>query len=322
MKAGEAVEEFLAQLERARGASPHTAAAYRRDLAQFFNYLAGRREAPIPARIAGHWPDIEVERVGRLEVRGFLAALSQKDAERSTLNRKLGALKAFYRYLCRRDGLESAPTDGIRLRKAPRRLPRVLAEEEVQQLLDVRPADTPLLLRDWAIMELLYSTGMRVGALVGMDLEDLSAGLEWARVVGKGGKEQTLPVGAAAGAALSAYLAARGEIVARAWPANNRRAPEPRALFVSRGGYRLTARWVQGRIRLHTLGQGLARVTPHAFRHSFATHLLSAGADLRVVSELLGHASLSTTQVYTHVDAQRLAGAYLAAHPRAREGKP
>ncbi len=321
MKAQEAVAEFLAHLAFGRAASPHTVAAYRRDLAQFFNYCGGSYRGRIPAHIEGEWPAVEVEGVERLDVRGFLSALSAQGASRATLNRKLGALKALYRRLCQEGRLEAAPTDGVRLRKLPRRVPRVLAADEVKDLLDARPAATPLVLRDWAIMELLYSTGMRVGTLVHIDRDHLSTGLDWVRVTAKGGKEQALPVGQAAAAALAEYLKVRREIASTVWPANNRREPEPEALFISRGGYRLTARWVQARVRLLTMGQGLRRTSPHSFRHCFATHLLSAGADLRAVQELLGHSSLSTTQIYTHVDTQRLRAGLLAAHPRAREGK-
>lgn len=319
MKAENAVEDFLAQMAHARGASPHTLAAYRRDLAQFFNYYAGSYAGRIPAHIEGEWPEVEVEAVQRLDVRGFLSALSELGLSRPSLNRKLGALKAFYRHYCKATGAEAAPTDGIRLRRVPRRVPRVLAEDDVKSLLDQRPAATPLFLRDWAIMELLYSTGMRVGTLVGIDLDHLSAALDWVRVTGKGGKEQVLPIGAAAAAALSEYLKVRGEIAAM--PARGPRpgSPEPAALFVSAGGARLSVRWVQGRVRLHTMGRGMRRTTPHTFRHTFATHLLSAGADLRSIQELLGHSSLSTTQKYTQVDAERLRRACLEAHPRAQD---
>ena len=317
MNAAGAVRDYLAHL--AQRASPHTAAAYGRDLAQFFNHLGGSWEGAPPCHVEDEWPEVQVENVTRLDVRGFLSRLSECGASRTTLNRKLGALKSFFRHLCESGILRSAPTDGVRLRRVEKRQPRVLPEADVKQLLDTRPGETPLLLRDWAVMELLYSTGMRVGTLVRIDLDDLSVGLDWVRVIAKGGKEQHLPVGEAAISALSHYLEARAEILALPPRGKNKREPEPHALWITGGGYRMTDRSVMARVKLHTEGQGLS-ASPHTFRHSFATHLLSAGADLRSIQELLGHASLSTTQKYTHVDLARLRAGYLAAHPRAGEG--
>jgi len=312
-----AVRDYLAYL--AQRASPHTAAAYGRDLVQFFNHLGGSYEGAPPCRVEAAWPDVEVESVTRLDVRGFLSRLAESGASRTTLNRKLGALKAFFRHLCEGGVLRTAPTDSVHLRRVEKKQPRVLAEGDVAELLDTRPGETPLLLRDWAIMELLYSTGMRVGTLVRIDLDDLSVGLDWVRVVAKGGKEQHLPVGEAAVSALSHYLGARGEILSMPPRGPVRREPEPAALWITGGGYRITDRSVKARVRRHTQGQGLS-ASPHTFRHSFATHLLSAGADLRSIQELLGHASLSTTQKYTHVDLARLREGYEASHPRAGEG--
>jgi integrase/recombinase XerC len=322
VKAEAAVCRFLDNLSHGRARSPHTVDAYRRDLIQFFNYLGGSGEGVIACRVEEDWPDVEAETVNRLDIRSFLSYLTQRGFSRQTLNRKLGALKAFYRFLCEEGTLKSPPTNGVRLRRVEVKQPSVMDKDEVGQLLNMRPGQTPLLLRDWAIMELLYSTGMRVGTLVRLDLDDLSDELDWVRVVHKGGKEKALPIGESAATALRAYLEqARPELRSKPLPQGAASGPSPRALFVSNGGRRISARWVQGRVRLHTVGKGMANITPHVFRHSFATHLLEAGADLRAIQELLSHSSLSTTQKYTHVDMARLRSSYDQAHPRAQRSK-
>lgn len=241
-------------------------------------------------------------------VRRFVADLHGKGLGGRSLARVLSSWRAFYRYLARDHGFEVDPCAGVRAPRAPRRLPHVLSPDEARQLLEA-PASTPLELRDRAMFELFYSSGLRLSELVGLDLARLHLAQGTVEVIGKGRKTRIVPVGSAALAAIRAWLPARA-----AWAKG-----DTRALFIDRAGTPLAPRTVQTRLHRWGSKQGLApRVHPHMLRHSFASHLLQSSGDLRAVQELLGHSSISTTQVYTHLDFQHLAQAYDAAHPRAR----
>jgi integrase/recombinase XerC len=220
----------------------------------------------------------------------------------------LSSRRAFYRYLARDHGFEVDPCAGVRAPKAPRKLPHVLSPDEARQLLEA-PASTPLELRDRAMFELFYSSGLRLSELVGLDMARLHFAQGSVEVIGKGSKTRIVPVGSAALTAIRAWLPAREQ-----WATG-----ETRALFIDRAGTPLAPRTVQARLYRWGLKQGLvSRVHPHMLRHSFASHLLQSSGDLRAVQELLGHSSISTTQVYTHLDFQYLAQVYDAAHPRAK----
>lgn len=298
---GEALEGFLLYLKSEKQASPCTIEAYRVDVEQFAAFVTGRagREAG-PAAV-----DIWM-------VRRYLGWLNQAGLQRSSINRKLAALRSFYRYLLRVEQVQSSP---VALLSGPRRekkLPGCLSHAEVEKLLGI-PATTPLGLRDRAILEILYASGIRVAELVGLDQEDLDLVAGYARVLGKGRRERVVPVGHYAVKALEDYLyRARPELAARRNP------PEQRALFLNHLGGRLTTRGVRERLS-HYVEKAALRsgVSPHTIRHTFATHLLEGGADLRVIQELLGHIRLATTQIYTHISQTQLREVYLQFHPRA-----
>lgn len=288
------VDDFLAALAAQRRASPHTLKAYRRDLL--------RAERLLPALGVDHLASLTPPQVRRL-----VAALAREGLGGRSIARLLAALRAYYRHLLDGHGLLADPTAGIAAPKSPRRLPATLDVDHLARLLDF-VAEDPLARRDRALFELLYSSGLRLAEVVALDRTDLDLGDASARVTGKGNKTRVVPVGRRAHAALVDWLALR-----RTLPGDGA------ALFVSRRGGRLSARAVQQRLRHWADRQGIdRRVYPHLLRHSCASHLLESSGDLRAVQELLGHASLATTQVYTHVDFQYLARVYDAAHPRAR----
>ena len=292
------LQRFEAHLRDERRLSPHTLCNYRRDLQAAAAYC---REQGITG-----W-----EQLAPPQVRGWAAQLHRRGLSGRSVQRSLSALRSFCRYLIEQDVLQHNPALDVRAPKSPRRLPHSLDADALQSLLDT-PADDWLSQRDLAMMELMYSSGLRLAELVGLDLADLDLQSAEARVLGKGGKTRIVPVGRKALHALRAWL-----------PVRARHCPDTQhALFINRQGGRLGARSVQQRFRRLALKAGFGgRLHPHALRHSFATHMLESSGDLRAVQELLGHANLSTTQVYTHLDFQHLAQVYDQAHPRARNRK-
>jgi integrase/recombinase XerC len=285
------ISRYLRHLSEERRYSPHTVNNYARDLARL-------REAT-----GDDWARVRVH-----HIRALVAKLHRQGAESRSLQRLLSSMRGFFRFLLREGVVDANPALDVRAPKAGRKLPGVLDVDQVAQLLTL-PGDDPLAVRDRAILELFYSSGLRLAELVGLDLVDVDLADAQLRVTGKGGKARDLPVGRHAAEALKAWLVVRAMLVA----------PGEKALFVGRGGRRLGARSVQARLARHAGLQGLdRRVHPHMLRHSFASHLLESSGDLRAVQELLGHADISTTQVYTHLDYQHLAKVYDAAHPRAR----
>lgn len=287
-----AVEAFLLELRVERGLSPLTIAAYRRDLAQFAEHAGvAWRDDPQP-------------------LMDFVAGLQRRASRGSTQARKSAAVRSFYAFALR-EGV--ATRDVPALVDAPRPgtyLPDVLAADEVVCILDAPPADTAVGLRDRAMLEVLYACGLRVSELVGLDTDRIDLERQQVRVIGKGNKERRVPMGDEARERLHRYISGpRAE-----WTAGR----PTQAAFVSQRGRRLTRESTWRLVRRWTQASGLARrVTPHTFRHSFATHLLEGGADLRVVQALLGHASISTTQLYTHLTGERVREVYARAHPRA-----
>ena len=294
---------FLGYLRDQRNCSPATIRAYRSDLDQFLAFLAARERALLQSPGS----------IDPLVIRAFLANLHERRESRSTTARKLAALRSFFRFLVREGVIEENPGRSVRTPKVERKLPRLLSENEVVALLETPDASSIRGKRDRAILELLYATGMRVGELVSIDLEDVDWGEGTILVLGKGSKERHVLFGEKAKAALRDYLAAR-----RAQPPRGSRSPSPDALFVNARGGRLTDRSIRSIIaeRLRECASA-HRISPHGLRHSFATHLLDRGADLRAIQELLGHASLSTTQRYTHVSTEQMLRVYRKAHPRA-----
>ena len=289
------IAAFVRHLDRERNASGHTQRAYRKDLEQFLVHARGvlRRE-PAPAD------------VDHLLIRSFLARLHERGLKKTSAARKLAALRTFFRWLCREGVLEKNPARALLSPRTERRIPVHLDEEEVAAFLAV-PGEGLGPARARAILELFYATGIRCGELVGLDTEDVDRTARVIRVLGKGRKERVVPFGKPAASALDAYTTYRDGV-----------RPRTDALFVNRNGGRLTDRYVRYTVAARVLQvAGARRISPHALRHSFATHLLERGADLRAIQELLGHASLSTTQRYTHVNARHVLDVYKKTHPRA-----
>jgi len=294
-----AVDAWLGELAQQRRLSPHTVAGYRRDLAALLE-LAAAAGGLAPA-------DLQV-----LHIRGFAAQLHARGLSGRSLARTLSAWRGFYRWLGGRGLAAQNPVEGVRAPKSPKALPKVLSPDEANRLLDA-PGETLLDLRDQAIFELFYSSGLRLAELAALDIDclaDVAAGE--VRVLGKRGKPRLVPVGSQARASLAAWAARRAELAG----------PDEGALFVGRYGARLGVRMIELRLKRRALLMGLpTHVHPHMLRHSFASHVLQSSGDLRAVQEMLGHASIASTQVYTHLDFQHLAGVYDKAHPRAKRAK-
>ncbi len=293
--------DFLAYLELERGLSRNTLQAYRSDLLQFGEFLDRRGLDPVHATHG--------------ELAAFLTELARGDGDHppaapTTLGRKVACLRSFYRHLRREGIMEHDPTAELHGPRKPQRLPRVLSRDEVARLLEQPQGAGALALRDRALLELMYACGLRASEAVGIELRDvdLEEGMLCAR--GKGSKERIVPVGRQAVAALRAYLrSGRGELLGEL---------AEQRLFVNRRGGPLTRQGLYKIVQGHARRAGLEeRMSPHTLRHSFATHLLAGGCDLRSLQEMLGHADLATTQVYTHLSADRLKDAYFSAHPRA-----
>ena len=275
----------------ARGMGEKTRRAYGVDLAQLAEWASAR--------------ELDPHSLTHRELRHFAGVVSERGAMKSTVARKLAAIRTFYRHLVERGELEANPAELVSSPKKDSYLPKVLRPDEVSDLLERIPGSTPLDLRDRALLELAYAAGLRAEELVNLDVKNLHADAEEVRVEGKGGRTRVVPVGEHAWRALERYLA-RGRTVLGTG--------ESEALFLSKTGKRLSTSDVRRRLRLQTRRAG---ISPHTLRHSFATHLLEGGADLRTIQELLGHSSISTTQTYTRVESKRLKKAYARSHPRA-----
>ena len=322
----ELIDRYLRYLQYERNASPHTIRNYGSDLRQFRNFL--KRPGPE----AGSGPD--VRSVDVLKLRAYLAMLFQNQKQKTSIARKIASIRAFFKFLTREGVIETNPCLGVATPKLPKKLPRIMTEEETNNLLD-RVAEaaregSPMLKRDRAILELLYASGLRVSELRGLNLGDVNLGAKMVKVIGKGRKERMVPFGRKAAAALSDYLPVRERIL-REHPTTE---PDDRgakpdqdkpgkkkanpALFLNARGSRLTARSIDRLVRKYVRLYGPnVKVSPHGLRHAFASHLLAEGADLRAIQEMLGHASLSTTQKYTQVSIQQLIEVYDKAHPKA-----
>lgn len=299
-----AVDGFLRSLRIERNASPLTLKAYAEDFNSFFDYLQDRvGRFPAPDEI-----DIRL-------LRGYVAYLHECQYSKTTIARRLACLRSFFRYCCREKLTTSNPAKALRMPRTGRKLPSFLTTQQTVQLVEAPPTDEPSGIRDKAMLETMYSAGLRVAELVGMNVSDWDRDANVLRVRGKGRKERISPVGRMASAALDEWLAVR-KVSPSARP------DEQDAMFLNRFGRRLTTRSVGRMLEKYTKLTGLdAKISPHTLRHTFATHMLDGGADLRSVQELLGHKSLTTTQIYTHVSTQRMRETYDKAHPHAQAKK-
>jgi integrase/recombinase XerC len=305
------IEQFLTHLRYQRNASPHTVRNYASDLYQFHHHLTHT-----PA--GDSRPEPELGQVDNLTIREFLGALYQRKNRKSSVARKLAALRSFLKYLAGQNVIPTNPAKMVASPKQEKYLPEYLTADAITELLEAPGTGTTLALRDRAILELFYGTGIRVSELVGLDQDDLDLEGGYIRVLGKGRKERIVPFGRKAADAIKVYLAVRRDLCRK--DSGTGHAAGGDAVFRNFRGSRLTTRGVAGIVDRHVvrLAQKL-RVHPHTLRHTFATHMLNAGADLRSIQELLGHESLSTTQKYTHVSTEQLVRVYLSCHPRAKK---
>ena len=294
------LDDFLGYLAVERGASPHTISAYGGDLRAYLKFLGERSTDPLKA--------------SREDVTSFMSELQRQRMAPSTVERKIAAVKSFYSFLARESLADTHPTVDLRLPKVPARLPQVISIADAERLLSQPFPQGPVGHRERAVLEVLYGCGLRVSELTGLDLLDLDLEGGFVRVMGKGGKERLVPVAGAAQTALAEYLS-RGRPFLRAKKASTRQ--DPSAVFLNVRGGRLTRQAVFGIVRTYGERAGL-QLHPHTLRHSFATHMLQGGSELRALQEMLGHADISTTQVYTHVDRAHVREEYLTTHPRAR----
>ncbi|MDH3656012.1 MAG: tyrosine recombinase XerC [Myxococcales bacterium] len=299
------IDAFAQYLADERRSAPRTVETYVRDLRSFRDFL---REQGLP---------LDARELDIVALRGFLSSLFRNN-QASTMKKKVSAIRSFFKFLLKRHLIDQNPASGLRSPKIAKSLPRFLTVDQAFRVMDAPPKEEkrakPLMVRDQALLETLYGTGVRVGELAGMNVNDCDFSASSVRVLGKGGKERIVPLGRSSLGALQLYLPARSSLLVRA------KEGDAEALWLSRNGKRLSVRQMQNIVRRHgTLGARRGDLHPHAMRHTCATHLLDAGADLRSIQELLGHSSLSTTQRYTHVSVDRLMEVYDRAHPLAKD---
>jgi tyrosine recombinase XerD len=293
------IHQFINYLKVERNYSQHTVDSYNRDLSDFMKFLSDEnKNSP------------SIESIDHLSIRSYLADLQSRQLSRTTVVRRLSSIRSFFKYLCKRGHLESDPTSTLSSPKVQRKLPNFLEVAEIEALLSAPDKEDIIGLRDQAILELLYSTGMRVSELLALDLPDIDHLNTIVKVRGKGKKERIIPIGGYAMSAIDKYLKERHKLKVK---------KSNQALFVSERGNRIPDRQsINRRVKQYAQSAGIKKnVTAHTLRHTFATHLLNAGADLRSIQELLGHEKLATTQIYTHVSADRLKEVYEKTHPRA-----
>jgi integrase/recombinase XerC len=299
----EQLRSFLEFLRLNRNASPHTVAAYDSDLSQFLAFTAAQRRKKST--------DLRPVDIDLPAVRAFIADLYRQGQARASVSRKLSALRTFTRYMRREGWIEGDPVALAAAPKREQKVPSHLSVDEMSTLLATPDVSQPLGCRDRAILELFYASGLRLSELVGLDVEDVNLSARMVRVMGKGGKERIVPFNDTTKKAIAAWLKERGALVGKGKGGD--------ALFVNFRGSRLTGRSVERLVaRYVSLCSTRFGISPHALRHSFATHLLERGADLRAIQELLGHVALSTTQRYTHVNSAQLLDVYRKSHPRAK----
>ncbi len=296
----ESCGQFIDYLRDVRQLSPHTLSNYQRDLASLQDWAARHNRT-------------SAEQLNESDIRAWVSQMHRRGLAGSSIQRSLSAARSFFNYLGRENGYPRNPAAAVQAPRKPRKLPRTLDVDQVDRYLAFED-DTPTARRDRAIAELFYSSGLRLAELSAVDLDDIDRDSRLLTVTGKGNKTRTVPIGGAALDAIDAWLAVRPETASDADSAT--------ALFTSNRGQRISVRNIQARLKLQGRKSGMHQdVHPHMLRHSFASHMLESSGDLRAVQELLGHANISTTQIYTHLDFQHLAKVYDAAHPRARRRK-
>jgi integrase/recombinase XerC len=299
------LDDFIKYLAVEKNCSLNTQKAYLIDLAEFFSFLREeyKREVSLD----------ELKKIDSIVLRKFLTRLYKK-GKKVTVSRKLSVLRAFYKFLIKRGKLDKNPAAEVSLPKLEKHIPPYLVVDEVFAFLDSIKGDSALSLRDKAVFELIYASGLRASEVLGLNVDDMCTGSGVVRVLGKGGREREVPFGGKAESTLSKYIAIRDTLIPKG--------SDEKGLFVSKSGKRLLDRDLRRLVKKYRLLTGISKqFSPHSLRHSFATHLLGAGADLRTIQELLGHRSLSTTQKYTHISIDKLMEVYDKSHPKQKERK-
>jgi len=302
----EAIKKYLRYLEIERNASPHTITSYENDLRQFLEYCAESFEL--------EEEEISLEGIDRLTIRLWLGELSEEGLAKNSIARKVAALRSFFKYCFKRGMTTRNPAQLLIVPKRDRQLPKTANPEDLNRMMELAEADTARGAQDRAILELFYSTGIRLSELVELNIEELNFDLSQIKVTGKGSKQRIVPLGKRSVEALKRHLQSRPELYGERTDKDARK-----AVFLAAGGQRIYPRAVQRTVRDYlSRASEVTQKSPHVLRHSFATHLLDRGADIRVIKELLGHANLAATQVYTHTSVERLKNVYELAHPRAK----
>ncbi|SMO78296.1 tyrosine recombinase XerC [Fodinibius sediminis] len=299
-----AVDKYLRYLKIERNASPHTVTSYENDLRQFSTFCQAHFEEEDP----------DINRIERITIRLWLGELSARDLAKSSIARKVAAVRSFFKYCYKRGLTERNPAHLLVIPKKDRPLPKTVSPADIERLMELAPGNTPRSAQNRAILELFYGTGIRLSELVQLNREDVNIKLNQIKVLGKGAKQRIVPLGSRAREALKRHLDTVAELYGPKTDADARS-----AVFLAAGGQRIYARAVQRMVKdFLQRASEVTQKSPHVLRHSFATHLLDNGADIRVIKELLGHADLSATQVYTHTSVERLKNVYELAHPRAK----
>lgn len=301
------IDDFMKHLKYERNASPHTLRNYESDLIQFYDYVA-------PPDEKGHRRSVNVRDIDHLTIREYMARLYELKKKKSSIHRKVASLRTFFNFLCREGVMEMNPAKLVATPRVERTLPNHLTIEQMIRFIETPDLETLLGKRDRAMLELLYASGLRVSELVGLNITDIDFTNQTVRVKGKGRKERIVPFGQHALKALQDYLMVRGELLIEA----DEDQRDPAAMFFNYQGTRINPRSVGRMVDKYVkMCADVHHISPHSLRHSFATHLLDAGADLRAIQEMLGHVRLSTTQKYTHVSTDKLMEVYDKAHPKA-----
>ncbi len=301
-----AIDKYLHYLKIERNASPHTITSYENDLTQFFNFCT--------AHFDEGEDQLHLDLIERITIRLWLGELSERGLAKSSIARKVAAIRSFFKYCFKRGMVEQNPAHLLVIPKKDKPLPKTVSEEDIHRMMELAECNTPKTTQNRAILELLYGTGIRLSELVNLNIEDLNFKLNQVKVMGKGAKQRIVPFGDRAKEAMEQHLESRKELYG-----NRTDADAQKAVFLAASGQRIYPRAVQRIVKDYL--QRASEVTqksPHVLRHSFATHLLDQGADIRVIKELLGHANLAATQVYTHTSVERLKNVYELAHPRAK----
>lgn len=302
----EAITKYLRYLEIERNASPHTITSYETDLTQFLAYCAEIFSSPPE--------DVDIQKIERLTIRLWLGELSEQDLAKNSIARKVAAVRSFFKYCFKRGLVNQNPAHLLIVPKRNQSLPTTANSEDISRMMELAHGKNPRSAQDRAILELFYSTGIRLSELVSLDTGEINFDLKQVKVMGKGAKQRIVPLGSRAIKALKNHLETRSQLFGARTDADARR-----ALFLATHGQRMYPRAVQRMVKDYMKrASEVTQKSPHVLRHSFATHLLDRGADIRVIKELLGHSNLASTQVYTHTSVERLKNVYELAHPRAK----